>query len=441
MRKISLLKKSVLSLILFLGLTGNAQIKDGNLYFQINEDGESVTVLGHVDGQEATGTLSIPSSVNIDGTTYPVTSISHYAFMYCHKLTGPLVIPSSVTTIEGSAFLECWGFTSLDLGNGIQTISPAAFSRCKGFSGSLTIPTSVTTIGQGAFSECENLTGTVIIPSSVDSIGKGPFEYCYRLEGFIVEPGNNKYDSRDSCNAIIDSHTNKLVMGCKNTIFPETVTAIGQSGCMGVGLSGELQLPASITVIEDYAFRGNSWLTGNLVIPDAVTSIGSMAFQFCHGLDGTLTIGKSVEFIGNRAFQYCESITKIISLATVPPAIEYMLFSAYVPLQIPCETLEAYQNSDWNNISFPEIIEDCESVGECDDKQAWVYPNPTEGPVIINAEGIQSISIFNLLGAKVFESIVNADTFESDFEGHQAGTYLIRIETNKGIVTRTVLVK
>lgn len=438
MKKIALLKHTLLAIFLLAGLVTNAQ-QVNNLRFTIS-NGEA-TLMGHVDGQQATGTITIPSSITYEGTTYPVTAIDAYAFMYCRQLTGPLVIPNSVTTIMGSAFLDCSGFTSLTLGNSVNEISPAAFSRCKGLSGPLTIPASVTYIGSGAFNECEHLTGTVTIPRSVNTIGEGAFAGCSDLDGFIVERGNINYDSREYCNAIINSQTNVLVQGAKNTVIPSSVTSIGYQAFYYTGFGGDLTLPSGITTIEDYAFSGCG-ITGNLVIPDLVTSIGSMAFYGCENLSGTLTIGRSVESIADRAFRNCEGITKIISLAETPPQISYNMFSVYVPLIVPCESLEAYQNSSWstNNV-VSEIIRDCESVGEFDENMASVYPNPTNGIVSIKAKGIQSICIYNLVGAKLFESPINGDSFEYDFGKHEAGVYFIRIETTEGTVTRRVLVK
>ena len=108
---------------------------------------------------------------------------------------------------------------------GVTSIGESVFDGCEGLT-SVTIPSSVTSIGRGAFDGCNGLT-SVTIPSSVTSIGDYAFSYCNGLTSIIVEKGNTKYDSRDNCNAIIETESNTLVCGCKNTVIPEGVTSIG----------------------------------------------------------------------------------------------------------------------------------------------------------------------------------------------------------------------
>ena len=92
-------------------MNGNGQsFTVGNLYYSINSDQVSVTVTGHLYGSAATGTLSIPESVNYYGITYSVTEIDNGAFSECSGLTGSLTIPNSVVYIGARAFNNCSGF-------------------------------------------------------------------------------------------------------------------------------------------------------------------------------------------------------------------------------------------------------------------------------------------------------------------------------------------
>ena len=111
------------------------------------------------------------------------TSIGSSAFYYCTNLTGDLVIPDSVTTIEGGyyagAFLGTSGVTSLTIGNSVTSIGDYAFYLCVAYGavGDLVIPDSVLSIGYYAFGNC-GLYGTLTIGNSVTSIGSRAFYYC-----------------------------------------------------------------------------------------------------------------------------------------------------------------------------------------------------------------------------------------------------------------------
>lgn len=421
----------------------------GDLNYQVNDDQVSVTVTGHVNGYDATGPLVIPASVSYEGRNYTVTTIGTIAFMYCFYLTS-LTLPNSVTTIKEGAFAYCSGFTGdLVIPNSVTTIEPSAFQICYGFDGTLILGTGVTTIGDYAFNDCPGLKGILYIPSNVKSLGGNTFGYC-AFEGIVVDPENSAYDSRNDCNAIIVTRTNELITGCKNTVIPNTVTAIGDNAFKGIAGMTSLTIPESVTSIGENAFALCFDLTGDLTIPDAVTSIGASAFFQC-GFDGTLTIGSSVSFIGDWAFRYCSNFTRAVSYTKTPPTLgdEFgcQVFSYFgTPiLTVPCGGSEAYQNSNWYDPyglnGFYEFVEDCSTVAEVDPVGLTVYPNPTEGIVNIEAENMKTIRIFNALGQKVFESSADGNAFAYDF-GHQtAGVYFIQVETAKGTETMRIMVK
>ena len=342
--------------ILLLSVVGMTQtyadVTIGNLNYSLNSYSMTATVTGHKDGTSATGNLIIPSSVTYGGQTYSVTSIDNNAFRNCSGLTGSLNIPNSVTFIGGYAFENCSGFTgslvipnsvttmggcvfngcsgfsgSLTIGNSMTSIGNGVFADCSGITGNLTIPNSVTSIGNYAFDNCNGLTGSVTISNSVTSIGYNPFSGCTGLEQIIVASNNPIYDSRDNCNAIIKTSTNTLISGCKNTVIPNSVTAINPSAFLNCSsFTGQLVIPNSVTLIGSDAFHNCSGLTGNLTIPNSVITIEYQAFMNCSGFTGSLTIGNSVTTIGEGAFRGCSGFTGNLNIPNSVTSIGSIAF-------------------------------------------------------------------------------------------------------------------
>lgn len=228
------------------------------------------------------GDLQIPSSITYDGINYSVTRIGASAFTNCDGLTS-IAIPNSVTSIDGRAFWYC----SLT---------------------SITIPSSVISIGNYAFAGCMFLT-SINIPSSVTSIGTGVFSVCSGVTSINVETGNSAYDSRDNCNAIIETSSNTLIAGCMNTIIPSSVTSIGDRAFYGCITLTSITIPNSVTSFGDSAFDSCTGLT-SINISNSVTTIGVSAFYRCSSLT-SITIPNSVTSIGIGAFAGCSVLASI----------------------------------------------------------------------------------------------------------------------------------
>lgn len=146
-------------------------------------------------------------------------------------------------------------------------IGDRAFAGCTNLT-SITIPNSVTSIGEYGFSGCTSLT-SIVIPRTITSIGNSAFSSCHNMTTIIVKEGNSKYDSRNNCNAIIETESNTLIAGCQKTIIPETVTRIKQ-----------------------YAFYGCKNLS-SITIPESVKYIEKKAFNFCNNLTSIHCKGKT----------------------------------------------------------------------------------------------------------------------------------------------------
>ena len=319
------------------------------------------------------GKFAFWSCYNLSNVTIPnsVTMIDADAFGCCHSLTN-IIIPSSVTTVEGNAFHDCKNLSSITfsknvtkIGSGVLSNCPAlesivvedgnanydsrnncnaiivtatntllvgckntnipesiacieggAFSSCIGLTGELVIPKNVTSIGGGAFSDCRNIT-SVFIHKDITSIGNGAFNGCSSLENIIVEEGNVKYDSRENCNAIIETETNTLIAVSNNIVIPENVK-IADRVFRGSGIRN-ITIPNSITRIDEWMFYNCENLT-NVIIGDGVQSIGECAFYMCRNLS-SVTLGSGLKHIESNAFYSTDNLKEVTISAIVAPTL------------------------------------------------------------------------------------------------------------------------
>ena len=226
-------------------------------------------------------------------TGYDMAEVTHppYHNLYSHDT---VIIPSSakkngyksyrVIGIGSSAFAGCTNLTSITFSFGVTYIRGAAFEGCTSLA-SITIPEGVEDIASGAFSNCNSLTS------------------------IVVENGNSIYDSRDNCNAIIETESNTLFQGCNTTIIPNSVTSIGKNAFKGCTGLTSIIIPENVRSIEEGVFENCTGLT-SVTIGNGVTSIGKNAFKGCTGLT-SITVPENVRSIEEGVFENCTSLTSV----------------------------------------------------------------------------------------------------------------------------------
>lgn len=157
--------------------------------------------------------------------------------------------------------------------SGVTHIGVYAFPKCN--AGTIQLNEGLLSIGNYAFYGCEKIEA-ITIPASVTSIYNASFSGCDGLTTIVVDENNAVYDSRNNCNAIISTSSNTLIKGCKNTIIPPTILAIGTHAFAYCSIT-TVVIPEGVTTIYPYAFAECSKLT-SVTLPSTITSIGQQAF-------------------------------------------------------------------------------------------------------------------------------------------------------------------
>ena len=338
-----------------------------------NDTTYTVTTIGYNAFWKCTNitSLTLPNTLN---------SIIQGAFAGCTGITGEVVIPNSVTHLGDDAFRSCTSLNSVVFGNALPKIGWAAFKGCTSLEHISPLPESITRIYDCAFEGCSHLSGTIVIPplitqidekvfnscnitsvvipegvtkikslafggcpldsinipSSVTSIkvddgyGAGAFCGCTRLQSITVDETNPVYDSRGNCNALIETATNTLLKGCKNTVIPDDITIIGHNAFLSINELNAIIIPNSVERLETSAFAGCNSLT-------------------------TITLPSSISYIGDGALNCC-GLTSIVSKSPTPPTAynsqwEYGYYNSFmgvnrdIPICIPIGTMDAYSNA------------------------------------------------------------------------------------------------
>lgn len=294
------------------------------------------------DSTAITGEVIIPSTVaNIGYYVFRGnTALNKVTFTATSKLTSlgadvfqgtaltAIDIPNSLTVIPNNAFRGIKTLTTVTFPTAYTSIGSNAFSDT-GITGTIEFPSTLKTLGNACFSNTPNLQNVTFpdnspvtaipdyafansglqnlsLPKGLVSIGASAYRNCKKMGEFeVVFPTSLKtigtnafaYWRPDAANIQV------VFTGRNKVVFPEgsALTTIGSDAFRNGKWTGDINLPAGITRIENNTFLRNEQWEGHITLPAGLTYIGANAFELV-GSTQDLVIPASVTTIGNGAF-------------------------------------------------------------------------------------------------------------------------------------------
>lgn len=219
------------------------------------------TVVEEYDG--TTHDVIIPSSAKIikDGVFSNQNELWSVTPEGGTPLTGTIVIPGTVTTINDNAFSGCDNINSVTLSEGVITVGLAAFRGCENLVG-ISLPSTLGTLGSDA------ITGTgitsIYIPKNCTDFISG-ISGDLSLVSVTVDPSNSQYSSVKAPNG------NYLVYnkaGTNLVMVPKGST----SGNSGTSVAEAFQLPATTKTIDTNALNKCEYIR-EIYIPASIEQI------------------------------------------------------------------------------------------------------------------------------------------------------------------------
>mgnify|MGYP000249718246 FL=1 len=291
------------------------------IYTYTLDDANRATITGYSGNATA---LYIPDE--IDG--HEVVAIGDRAFQNRTDLR-TVMIPDSVTRINGNAFYGCSNLANVTLSKNLESMGSSAFGNCDGLT-QIEIPKSL--------ESCDISYGSY-----------GPFRDCDKLKKVKFEEGTT----------VIATMLFHHCTGIEEIEIPDTVTIIKDSAFEECTNLRSVQIPDTVTKIEPEAFQNCVGLT-NIRIPDSVTRIDGGAFYGCSNLVN-VTLSKNLESMGNSAFGNCDKLTEI----EIPKSLTScdIFYGSYGPFR-DCDKLKKVKFEEGTTVIATMLFHHCTGIEE-----------------------------------------------------------------------------
>lgn len=299
---------------------GQSFVSDGIVYGITSEQTVEVQPYYIVLSNPYSGTVSIPQTVENNGTTYNVTALAESAFEGCENVTG-MTLPATIRSIGPYCFYNT-SFTTLQLPDSLRTLGDHAF----------------------LYSSISSLH----LPAHFEEYGSCAF-WARSLSSITVDSDNPYYRSIGGCLYSKDSLTLCVV--------PD-------------GTTGVARVPSYVRHLADMAFGFCQNVT-SVSLSEGLTRIGNFAFNCCSRVNNVV-IPSTVSSIGICPFSYCPQLTNLsIASGNSHYVMDgLMLYSASYDTLISChksgstvtlrpgvKVIGGFENNSWvRNIEIPSSV-------------------------------------------------------------------------------------
>ncbi len=115
----------------------------------------------------------------------------------------------------------------------------------------------------------------------------------------------------------------------------------------------------------------------------------------------------------------------------------YKLYAYYQGMD--CYSAPAAWKYDDNQF-YLHVYFSTDAVNEQAENGISIYPNPTTSHFTVEGEGMNHVTVFNLVGQKVYEMECQGESLDINLGNAETGVYMVRISTANGEVTKRITV-
>lgn len=239
------------------------------------------------------------------------------------------------TSVPDYQFDGKWALEEAVISNKCTSINRYAF-RGTGLK-EVIMPEGVETVGYEAFSGCRKAT-SVEMPNSVITVGSNAFDGCYALKNVKLSESMSEISSSMLRNTAIEEID-----------IPASVTIINRYAFNGCASLTSLVCPSSLKVIEEYAFCDCSSLK-DIEFNEGLISIEYYSFCNCKALT-EMTLPSSLTRCAGASFIGCSNLKKMYARSIIPATTEGSCPLSNVPLNdvvlyVPSWSVQEYQLAD-----------------------------------------------------------------------------------------------